>query len=54
MAQINDVDRHVFSSAEKTIADNFTTDELREIHVMAEKLRQILSASISRLDKPRI
>lgn len=54
MAQIDDSDRHVFSNAEKTVADNFTMDELGEIHEMAEKLRQILNASISRLDKPLI
>jgi hypothetical protein len=52
MPHINDLDRNVFSNVEKTIADNFTADELHEIHEMAERLRQILAASIGRIDKP--
>lgn len=48
MASINDRDRDAFSNAEKTVADNFTAEELREINEMAVRLRQILKASIDR------
>jgi hypothetical protein len=48
MASISDSDRDAFSKAEKTVADNFTAEELREINQMAARLRQILKASIDR------
>lgn len=48
MASISDSDRDVFSNAEKTVADNFTAEELQEISRMAARLRQILKASIDR------
>jgi hypothetical protein len=51
MTYVSDKDRDVFSNVAKTVADNFVTDELREIHEMAVRLRQILDASINRIDK---
>jgi hypothetical protein len=48
MASISDSDRDAFSNAEKTVADNFTAEELQEIGRMAARLRQILKASIDR------
>lgn len=51
MASISDSDRDVFSNAEKTVADNFTGEELQEISRMAARLRQILKASIDRQEE---
>jgi hypothetical protein len=48
MTLINDQDRSIFSNAEKTAADNFTADELREVHEIAVRLNMILKASIHR------
>jgi hypothetical protein len=48
MASISDSDRDAFSNAEKTVADNFSPEELQEISRMAARLRQILKASIDR------
>lgn len=56
MASISDGDRIVFSNAEKTIADNFTDQELIEIGRMASRLKEILKASRDRQQesfKPR-
>lgn len=48
MTSIRDSDRAVFLNAEKTVADNFTTEELQEIGQMAVRLSEILQASIDR------
>lgn len=51
MPAINDLDRTVFSNAEKTIFDNFTTEELRLIHQIATNLDSILRSASSRRDR---
>ena len=48
MASIRDIDRTVFSNVEKTIADNFTAEELKEISRIAARLSEILKTSIER------
>jgi hypothetical protein len=42
------VDRDVFSEAHKTVIDNFTDEEQRKIHKLAEELRAILTAAKKR------
>ena len=42
------VDRDAFSEAHKTVIDNFTDEEQRQIHKLAEELRAILTAAKKR------
>ena len=48
MAGISDKDKSAFSDAEKTIADNFTSEELLRISAMSKELRNILDAALNR------
>jgi hypothetical protein len=48
MARISDKDKSVFSEAEKTITDNFTSEELLRISAMSKELRNILVAALKR------
>lgn len=48
MAHMVGVDRDVFSEAHKTVIDNFTDEEQRKIHKLAEELRAILTAAKKR------
>jgi hypothetical protein len=48
MSRISDKDKSVFSEAEKTITDNFTSEELLRISAMSMELRNILDAALKR------
>ena len=51
MSYITDSDKDVFSNAAKTGANNFTQQELFEIHSFAVRLNEILNESIQRQQK---
>lgn len=48
MPAIPDLDRTIFSNAEKTILDDFTETELDEIHETAIRLDAILNKALTR------
>jgi hypothetical protein len=49
MAHMVNVDRDIFSEAHKTVLDNFTEEEQRKIHEIAEELREVLAVAKQRL-----
>jgi len=50
MVRMVGVDRDVWAEAYKTVLDNFTEEEQRKMHKLANELQEILIAAKKRLE----